>query len=87
MNDREVAVTSVAAGVAWIVGLALIAVGIVGEDAWAGLGLWVTGVGGVLSIRAVVQRVVHARQEVFDMGRAYERGLASRTNGRIHSLH
>lgn len=87
MNDRKVAVTSVVAGLTWAIGLTLIVAGIVGEDAWAGLGLYFAGVGGCLTIRHAIQHIVHARQDVFDMGRDYERGrMRSKTNGTVHSL-
>lgn len=78
MAEKEVAVTSVAALACWVVGLTLVVIGIVSDDAWGALGLYVAGVAGVITIRRCVMAVVHARQDVFDMGRDYERGLMQR---------
>lgn len=85
MIDRKVSLISAAAVALWGAGLTLVLVGFGVGLQWGILGLYVTGIGGWLSFRQETEKVVHARQNVFDMGRDYERGLMAKP--KVTSLH
>lgn len=75
MRDREVKLTAVVAVVFWAAGFTLVSAGIVTEQpGLPGLGVLLGCVGGVLQVRGFCMQVCGHLDDVFEMGREYERG-------------
>lgn len=70
--DREISVTRVIATMLWALGLALIGCSFFTTEVFAELGLWVAGLGGVMTIRDCMRAAASREKEAFELGREYE---------------
>ncbi len=68
MNDRSISVTSVSAVTLWTVGGALVIVGAFFSLWFTGVGLYLAGAGGVLSIRRMFCQQAARERNAFEIG-------------------
>lgn len=77
MHDvRMIPMATAGAGLLWIAGAVLLLVGMIG-DVWqyAALGIWVSGVGGTLTMRAWACQRFEGEREAFNLGRESVRSI------------
>lgn len=77
ISDRSVSVTAVGAYVLWGIGGTFVVVGYFAGLWFSAVGLWLSGIGGVLNIRRLLCLHASRGREVFEMGRDFERGQGS----------
>lgn len=69
MNDRDVSLTQAMAMTLWTIGGAFVAVGYFLDLWFTGVGLWISGVGAVLSIRHMFCQQAARERNAFEIGR------------------
>lgn len=79
ISDKDISATSAASWTLWTLGGVLVVIGAFFDLWFTGVGLWLSGIGGVLSIRRMLCRDTERRQNAFELGRDWERGS-------VHSL-
>lgn len=80
IQDQNISATSVTSGVLWGVGLALVVIGGFADLWFVGAGLWLSGLGGVFSIRRMFCRQAKREVAAFELGRECEKQMG------IHSV-
>lgn len=80
ISDKDISVTSAASWMLWALGGGLVAIGAFFDLWFTGVGLWLSGIGGVLSIRRMLCHDSSRHRNAFELGRDYERA------GSVHSL-
>lgn len=73
ISDRSLSATVVASCALWAIGAGLIVIDLVTTVELGELGLWMAAVAAVLSVRRMFWQQAQRSQEVFEMGRDYER--------------
>lgn len=73
ISDRKISATIVIAALLWTIGGALIILGALTYHDLTGVGLWLSGVGAVFSVRRMFCRQAQREVTAFDLGRELER--------------
>lgn len=73
IHDRTISLTTMAAYALWSVGGGFVVVGYFFALWFTGVGLWLSGIGGVLWIRRMLCSQERKMQAGFELGRDYER--------------
>lgn len=77
IQDQNISATAVASGVLWGIGGVLVVIGGFFDLWFTGAGLWLSGVGGVMSVRRMFCRQAKREVAAFELGRECERELRS----------
>lgn len=83
MQEKEVSVRSVVAGVLWIVGSGLVLASIFTREGLGHVGLAFIAAGVVFHLHGLFNRLQSDLKNAFDLGRDYEREVSDR----VRSLH
>lgn len=67
----NISATAMAATLLWVAGGALIVLGLVYDHHLNGLGLWLSGLGGVMSIRRMLCQQYARERNAFELGKDY----------------
>lgn len=73
ISDRTISTTFAASALLWTVGLGFMLLGLL-DLRFMGAGLWLSGLGGVLSIRRMFCGHEGRMRNAFELGRDHERG-------------
>lgn len=68
MTDKHISATSGVAGALWVVGLGLMIAGVI-DLRFMGWGLWLSGVGAILTVRRMLCAHHGLLHDAFEMGR------------------